>query len=88
MQFLAIHVLETSEYVQLYVIVVIILTSHSIVSLSLRSLFLHEDSVFIVSVLWLPFVLVQDADQFFNVGREVVVLINQVLLLFPFEIID
>ncbi len=88
MQFLAIHVLETSEYVQLYVIVVIILASHSTVSLSLSTLFLHEDSVFIVSVLWFPFVLVQDADQFFNVGREVVVLINQVLLLFPFEIID
>jgi hypothetical protein len=61
-EFLAIHVLEASEYVQLDVIVVIILTSHSTVSLSLSTLFLHKDSVLIVSVLWFPFVLVQDAD--------------------------
>jgi hypothetical protein len=61
-EFLAIHVLEASEYVQLDVIVVIILTSHPTVSLSLSTLFLHKDSVLIVSVLWFPFVLVQDAD--------------------------
>ena len=80
--------LETSKDVQLYIIVVIVLISHSSVLLSLSTLCLNFFPVIFVSVLWFPFVLVQDADQLFNVGREVVVLINQVLLLFPFEIID
>jgi hypothetical protein len=81
-------VLETSKDVQLYVIIVIVLISHSSVLLSLSTLCLHFDPVFVVSVLWFPFVLVQDADQLFNVGREVVVLRNQVFLLFSFKVID
>ncbi len=80
--------LETSKDVQLYVIIVIVLISHSSVLLSLSTLCLHFDPVFVVSVLWFPFVLVQDADQLFNVGREVVVLRNQVFLLFSFKVID
>ncbi len=80
--------LETSKDVQLYIIVVIVLISHSSVLLSLSTLCLNFFPVIFVSVLWFPFVLVQDADQLFNVGREVVVLRNQVLLLFSFKVID
>lgn len=40
-----------------------------------------------VSVLRLPLVLVQEADFFFDIGREVTVLRDKILLLLSFEIV-
>lgn len=88
MQFFAVHVLETCKNVQLYVIVIIVLTLHSSIPLSLGTFLFHLSFVGLISVLWLPLVLVQDTDKFLNVWWKIVVLIDEVFLLFSLEIID
>ncbi len=86
-QFFTVHVLKTCKNVQLYVILIIILTPHSVPFL-LSTLLFHFLSVSLISVLWLPFVLIQNTDKFFNIWWKIVILRDKILLLFSFEIVD
>lgn len=86
-QFFTVHVLETCENIQLYVILVVIFVLHSLI-FPLLTFFLHFFSVSLISVLGLPFVLIQDTDKLFDVWWEIVVLRDQILLLFSVEIVN
>ena len=79
--------LETCENVQLYFVLVVILASHSIL-LSLTTFLFYFLPVSLISVLWLPLILVQDTGQLFDVWWEIVILGDEILLLFSVEIIN
>lgn len=86
MKFLTVHVFKACEHIEFYVFIIVKLIISLIIWVIGSVPFLC--SILCVCVLGFPFILVEDSEKFFDVGRKIVVFGDEMFLLFSFKVVN